>query len=621
MKTLFSACLSEMRRSSFIVLCVLLAIWLTGCGGGGDEQSSDETGEVYIGITDAPGDFHTYTVDVTSLALTKANGAVVETLPINTRIDFAEYVEMTEFFTAQSIPSGRYVQGEMSIDYSNADIWVEGESGNAVKVENLIDESGNPVLSLTLEVTLEDRNQLRIVPGVPASLTLDFDLNASHQTVFEDDVPTTTIEPVLIADVDFENDKQFRARGPLLSVDEEESSYQIVVRPFRHAHDANDRRFGQLNVTIDDDTVFDIDGSPFTGAVGLAELANMPQATATIALGELQRNPRVFLASEVYAGSSVPGGDLDVVRGHVIARSGDSLTVKGATLIRSDASAVFNDEVEVTIADSTIVTKQLSTDSFTVADVSVGQKISAFGTLTDTDPESLQLDASAGSVRLLLTRNSGVVVDDTDGELSVDLSQIGRRDPSEFDFSGTGIDVANDTDPESYEYETGALNTSAFGVDSSVKARGFVTAFGTAPKDFDVHTLIDVAALPSVLVTNWDPATATAFSAIDASGLTLDLTGAGRFHHISQGGVRIDLNDLSGPVTIAPSTDGGIFSIRSSNSRETHTDFTNFTNFTDSLQSWIDSGATVQRIVAPGSFDNDTNELTARRILIVLSDT
>ena len=34
---------------------------------------------------------------------------MVETLPATTRIDFAQYVDLTEFFTAATIPNGDYV--------------------------------------------------------------------------------------------------------------------------------------------------------------------------------------------------------------------------------------------------------------------------------------------------------------------------------------------------------------------------------------------------------------------------------------------------------------------------------------------------------------------------------
>jgi len=55
---------------------------------------------VAIGLTDTPGDFLTYTVDVTSLTLTKAdNTTAVQTLPQRTRVDFARSVDLTEFVT------------------------------------------------------------------------------------------------------------------------------------------------------------------------------------------------------------------------------------------------------------------------------------------------------------------------------------------------------------------------------------------------------------------------------------------------------------------------------------------------------------------------------------------
>lgn len=621
MRVFFEWLSFALPRAGGVMCSAVLGALLVSCGGGGSSgsnSSTGETGEVFIGITDAPGDFRTYTVDITSISLTKANGVTVETLPVVTRIDFAQYVEMTEFFTAQSIPVGAYVEGSINLDFSNADIWVEDEAGNAVKVENLVDTAGNPVSAMNMDVMLEDRNRLTIAPGIPASLTLDFDLNASHQTVFENGVPTTTIEPVLIADVELERDKTYRARGPLLSVNESENYYRIAVRPFRHLFNADDQRFGRLNIHVTDDTLFEINGESFSGANGLSEMSNLPRATATIALGELKRNPRRFVANEVLAGSSVPGGDLDVVTGHVIARTGNVLTVKGATLIRADASAVFNDEVMITVADSTIVKKQLSMEIFSIGDISVGQKITAYGTLTNTDPGALALDASAGKVRMQLTRNSGVVVDDTNDELTVNLSHIGGRSPDLFNFSGTGAGTDNDADPANYEYNTGALPTGQFDVDSAVKARGFVTPFGSAPKDFDVHTLIDVASLSAVLVANWEPASPSAFSSISEAGLEIDLAGTGRVHHISQGGVRIDLHSLQSPVTVTPAADGGIFSIRTNSSREIHTDFANFVN---ALQNWLSNGASVKRIVAPGLFNNGVNVLSARRVHLVLSDT
>ena len=163
---------------SFLAMGLIIAVMLTGCGGGSSDatptagtQSGD--GEVVVSLTDAPGDFACYTVDVLSLTLTKANGAQISALPLQARIDFSQYTDMTEFLTAATVPSGVYVAATMTLDYSNADIWVEDENGDPAQVATILDTDGNPVSTLTVTVRLEDRNRLVIAPGVPAHLMLD----------------------------------------------------------------------------------------------------------------------------------------------------------------------------------------------------------------------------------------------------------------------------------------------------------------------------------------------------------------------------------------------------------------------------------------------------------------
>ena len=97
---------------SIALLVIMLA--LTACGGSStatnpadpvaaaecdptDPGTAGECGTLIIGLTDADGDFLSYTVDVLSLLLEKADGTVIEVLPNSTRVDFAQYVDLTEF--------------------------------------------------------------------------------------------------------------------------------------------------------------------------------------------------------------------------------------------------------------------------------------------------------------------------------------------------------------------------------------------------------------------------------------------------------------------------------------------------------------------------------------------
>lgn len=153
------------------ILCAVLflVVTLSGCndgGSGGSSTGDSSTGELVVGLTDAESDFVKYEVDVVSLTLTKQNGEEIDTLPVVTRVDFAQYVEMTEFLTAATIPVGRYVEASLELEYSEADLQVEGNGGSAVPVDtdNIIDDTGATISRVTVSVQLQGKNALVIAP-------------------------------------------------------------------------------------------------------------------------------------------------------------------------------------------------------------------------------------------------------------------------------------------------------------------------------------------------------------------------------------------------------------------------------------------------------------------------
>lgn len=592
------------------ILFITTTLLLSGCGEG--ETPAETKGVVIIGLTDAPGDFFTYSVDVVSLTLTKASGAVVETVPMRTRVDFARYTELTEFLTAATVPSGVYVKATLHLDYSSADIAVEDNNGNAVSVSSIKDESGNDITTLDVAVHLAGRDALLIAPGIPAHITLDFDLKASnHVDMTDPQNPALTVEPVLLADLELEAPKIHRVRGPLKSVDVAQKHFDVILRPFHHLVNDRHERFGTLRVTTTNATIFDIDGNNYQGDSGLQTLAAKPSFTATVVVGDLKRNPVRFEATQVYAGSSVPGGTLDVVTGNVLARSGNTLTMKGATLIRTDGSVIFNDTVTVQVDASTIVRKQFSMDSHTIGDISVGQRLSIFGVLTDLDPASLEMDAANGYAHMFMTVIAGTKTSAAPPPFVVALQRIHGRAASLYVFDGTGTEPANDADANNYEVDTGSLIVSGIADSAPVKLGGFVRPFGSAPADFEARTLVDVSATRGVLAANWDPASGSAFSAIDASGITLNLAGAGDFHHVIRAGVRTDLA-VSAPV-VQPRADGGVFVVVQDGSAQLHT---SFTLFVTDLGNRLGAGLAVKGIAARGHYDDASHTQTSGVIVV-----
>jgi hypothetical protein len=593
---------------------VSLLLLLAGCGGGSSSDTdTQESGELVIGLTDAPGDFSSYTVNLVSLTLTKQNGAVVETLPLNTRVDFAQYTDMTEFLTAATVPSGVYMKAEMLVDYSDAEIWVENEDGELVQVPpaNIVNEDGETLTRLDLSVRLEGRQSLLIAPGIPAHLTLDFDLNTSNQVDLSGTEPVLTVQPVLLADLELDRPKIHRVRGPLTNVDMANSHFDISIRPFHHRFNQQ-HPFGDLQVNVLDETVYEIDGETYQGGDGLVALDAMPGFTATVAIGDLEHidGRIVFQATEVYAGTSVPGGELDAVRGNVIARSGDILTVRGATLMRADGSVVFRDTIEVQLDTETEVTKQLSTGAHETDEISVGQKVLVFGNL-DTGESSMGAD----HLRMLVTVLNATRVSEDDS-LVVDLQRVDGRPVSIFDFSGTGASVETDADPQNYEVDHGALDISQIAAGAPLRVIGFATPFATAPADFTARTLVDLTEVSAVMSVGYDSGSANAFSAISAGGLTLDLTDAGRFHHLGRAGVVVDLTGLSvAPVIVPYADDDGSFWIHDGETLQLHT---SFANFAADLAARIEAGSQVKGVLSSGDYVDQSGVLTSRMVIVKL---
>lgn len=594
--------------------CMLLAgALVAGCSGGGDEGSATPaaaTGQALVSLTDAAGDFLTYAVDVQSLTLTKQDGTVVETLPLTTRVNFADYVEMTEFFTAATIPSGIYTSAHMRLNFSAADLEVEDESGNAVAVPagNIRDGGGNPITTLDVDVKFDERRTLVIAPGIPGHLTLDFNLQASNTADLTVSPPTVTVKPFLVADVDPEKPKAMRLRGPLKSVNQTDQTYLVFLRPaHRKLGD-----FGSVIVHTDTNTVFEIDEVNYQGDAGLAALEAKPAATATVAMGVWKIGTRHFRASEVLAGSSVPGGERDVVVGDVIARTGDTLTVRGASLLRKDGTFSFHDTVTVNMGAATKVRQQaLMTPGLTKDDISVGQRIAAFGAL---EGASSSLDATSGLVRMLVTSVAGTVNSTTAG-LEMTVQRIDGRRVSLFNFTGTGASSATDADPAHYQVATGSLNLTDLTSSAPVRVLGFATRFKTAAPDFTAQTVVNLTDSPATMLVNWRPPTGVPFSGNTDAGLVLNLAGVGGAHYVWRGPVATDLTGGASPTIAPENPTQGLFALGSSGNVEV---FTQFPAYRQALEQHLAQGQQASAVGAHGIFSDSTVTIKADQIYAVL---
>ncbi len=595
----------KQRRTRALGLSALLcASLLSGCGGNAnDNNTNDDSGEIVIGLTDAEGDFLNYAVDVRSIKLTRADGTEVETLPLNSRIDFAQYVDMTEFITAATIPSGRYVQAKLMLDYSDADIQVE-VAGNP-SAADIIDTDGNAVTTLEMAVRLEGRNSLIIAPGVPAHLTLDFDLDASHRVDTTTTPPVATVEPMLLADINLQDPKPHRLRGLLDDVDQTHNHIKLTIRPLLHRQG----RFGHLKAHVDGDTMYEINGVSYQGDAGLATMSELPANTWTVVIGMPNRTSRDFLAREVYAGSSVPGADQDSVVGVVTARNGDQLSVDAGVVVTATGRVAFHQQITIDLAIDTPVSRQLSQGEFGKDDISVGQRIAAIGELNQTTMSSPR------HIRMLINDIAGDVVSDNGTELAIDLQDLNGRRSTVFDFSGTGSSATQDADPANYQVDTNTLSLAGVDPQDPVRVRGFVRPFGQAPADFEAQSVINIADVRAALFVSWGTLNSAPFSSHSDNALVVDLTDTER-HHVKRRRIVTDLTTLAAAPTLQPETDGlGIFAIRQTGSIQI---YRQFDEFSQALAEALDGATSISRLHAQGYFDDSSATFTSRVIRVIL---
>src|SRR5882672_7278800 len=318
-------------------------------------------------------------------------------------------------------------------------------------------------------------------------------------------------------------------------------------------------------------------------------------------MGTFDLTTRRFTATEVLAGSSVSFGTSDVLTGNVISRSSiTTFVVKGAELVRSNGTLIFRDTVTVSVAGGTTkVIKQGTLGTFATGDISVGQRVTVLGTLTNATVGSTTMDASSGLVRLLVTQLNGSVNSVSPGTVAMKVDRIDGRPIGLFTFTGTGVTPGTDANPNSYQVATGALDLNGIVALTPLKVRGFVRPFGqaTATDDFSAITLIDVTNAPATLVVGWPSLEATPFNSYAVNGMRVNLTNAGLLHHVFRGGVATTLATSDTPFVQAANPARGLFVIGTNGTVQV---YTQLGSYQAALKADLAAGGKARSFVASG---------------------
>jgi hypothetical protein len=631
-------------------VCALLCAIAIAAAGCHNNTTNSGYGVTWVTLSDSPGNFASYVVNVDSVTLTRNDGAVVTAVATPESVDFAQLSDFSELWSSAPIPDGTYLSATITIDYTSAVISVL--VNGAPVTATVVGPTGAAVTTVAVTVTFDANNPLTITPSYASThaerLALDFHASTSSVVNLSTSPPTVTVNPYFTAAIAPADTKLIRVRGPLINSSATLGTYSVYVRPFHDEVNA----LGQLTIFNSANTVYTIDGTTYVGAPGISVLSQL-SAGVTVTAAYTTLTPTVapatgspleagtagiFNSTYVIAGNSLENTITQRLTGLVTARSGSTLTLADSTLsVNSGAFSYETAPTSVLIDNTTSVTEdgQATAAPLTPASIAVGQHIEALGIYQLPASGVVTLDATGasgnkGSVRLQQTQLFGQLVTGAAGSLALNLQAIDDYPVGAFNFAGNGASAAQDPVPGSFSVNTGAFDASALPAGTPLWINGFASAFGTAPPDFAAVTggVVQEASEPASLIINWNTGTTAPFTTAGNTGLVVNLTNLTNSTAFVQiGPENLGLLTLAAspsivPTSTPPTTTGTFpsflpaFSLGTSSGGITvHNDFPSFVT---ALTAAVGGGTVAVYLEARGTFNRATNVFTANSIDVVL---
>jgi hypothetical protein len=601
-------------------LLLAAAIILAGC------HNNNQDAGYGIGWTTLTADpdprFASYLVVVDSVVLNgKADGAVTA-IATPELVDLTKLKNISELWAGASIPIDTYTGATITLDYTSAQISVMVNGvPQAVTVQ---DSTGAAPTQVVVGVLLDPAEQLTLTNTLSATdahrLAFTFDMLASNSLDFTKSPVVLTINPYMTFSIAAMDKKLIRVRGPLINSSLVENTYTVTTRPFFDEVDS----LGILTLFNTPSTIYSIAGSTVVGAPGLTTLSTSSAgSTMTAAYTTFQPTtvPQpgviagIFTPQYVIAGGTLEDFFTDGLEGDVVARSGNTITLRGSVLSQTSAQTVnlIIPDSTVTLGPGTLVTSDgIAGLSLNSGSVSVGQHVIVRGILTSVDGTSgaVTFDASGtantdtGSVRIVSqdTLVSGPVVAVGSGSVTLDVPTINGYPASAFNFTGTN------SNPAAYLVNTGALTLptdpagNPLAVGDFLAVNGFSSAFGTAPPDFIASAVNAEGTVPAVMHVIWTAGNPAPFATATGTQLTVNLVAA------------LATTDPTSALTVfMPVFSVGSFTAGISG-------FNSLAPFEASVATLIAATPTTPatQFMAYGFYDSAANTFTASRINLVL---
>ena len=584
------------------IVLLLAGFALAACNGSGPTAAR---GTAAIVLTDAGiEDIDTFEVDVRDITLRRLGGGTTEVLPLPVRVDFVELESLADLVASREVEAGVYDRVTLTLDFGSSSVWLAGKTTAA----RVVDAAGNPITgAFTVPIDLAPGSRPSIAADQFHTVLLDLDLGQALE--IDLGLNQVAFDPVLSATFGSTLTKPMIARGRLKSVDFSAGRFVLERRT------PNALAIQDLSIQTDSSTVFQVSGLSYRSAAGLfALLARTTLPSNIFVQGSFVAKDGLLLATTIETGNGSRGNGQDRVTGWVTARTGGAganatLTVVGNSFDDGPSTRRFNTSHTIAVAFGQTKVMQRGTATATNTDaIQVGQFISAYGTLTDTD---LAAADGNGVVRLLPTNILGTVTKTpANNTITCNIHRIGTQAVSAFDFTVASTQEVN---PSAATMDATGLDLSGIDTGTKLQLRGTFLPVGL-PSDQNFRTtgLTNRSSTDNLLRIRWPSVPATDALTIAEGKLTATVDQA-TSAAVTNG---IEATSLTAaPVpTITRSGDTGIYRIVQSPAVELHTNYDNFLNALDARR----SNRQLLRLTATGSFASATQTMTAVAVTAVL---
>jgi hypothetical protein len=505
--------LSKTLSKAASALVCAAAIFGAGCHG---PNNISNFGIAWVTVTAEPApQYASYIVVIDSIVLTRSDNTAYTAVGTPEVVDLTQIHNIAELWSSGAIPNGTYVAATITVDYTPISAGGSSEiavrEGDVAVTANVLD-AATKLAPATYAITVEfdPANQPTITPTFASTsaalMALDIDVPGSGYIDTSTAIPTVYVRPYITIGHQPSDTKLIRVRGPLANSSVNVDTYTVFIRPFYD--EANN--LGQLTLFSQPTTVYTLNGLGYVGNSGLNALSVL-SAGSTVTAGFTTFQPDYnplngafagrFNLQYVVAGSSLEDIYTNGISGDVIARHGNTLTLRGSTIIFT-TNDTFGYEVadcDVLLGADTIVTadnnpllKNLTESSIAVGDhitargnytqVAAGQcGVSLFGVPVELDSTGTAA-TNTGSVRLQQDEAFGTLVSSAAGSLVMNLESIDYWPAAAYNFAGNGTTTPA---PAAFSVDTeGLALPPGTAPGDPIWLSGYASHFGEAPPDY-----------------------------------------------------------------------------------------------------------------------------------------